>query len=478
MNTPWDWPGSRWWRVDLHAHTPASYDFGTPADRAEPDWRRWTEAARDAGLQAVAITDHNTAKAVDHLQQVAKKVENPPVLFAGVEITACDRTHLLFLFDPGCGEEHVDALLTQTAVPIEHRGKQKARSTLSIEKLLDLGKESSAVVVSAHANDENGLLLLRGEQRIAVLKHPELLAVEMVPDKQLDGSWLDGSHPEIGRSLPQISSSDSHDFDQAGCRFTWIKMTRPDIVGLRLALQDGDTSLRPAMKGDSFDPNRVPDLAIESITVDKAKYIGRSKSLTVAFNPWFNAIIGGRGTGKSTLIDFCRKTLRRGEELPTGGDDSLRAKFDRRLRVPPDRNAEGLLTSETVLELTYRKSGERFRLTWEKQKQKPSIQRQDGDNWLAEEGDIRQRFPVRIYSQKQLFDLATRPSALLTVIDDTDEVGGTEWRRKSKQEHDSYLSLRAEARALRTGAEELPALRATLADVDRKNHCAGAGWQR
>ena len=35
-------------------------------------------------------------------------------------------------------------------------------------------------------------------------------------------------------------------------------------------------------------------------------------------NPWLNAIIGGRGTGKSTLIEFLRLGLRREDELPDG----------------------------------------------------------------------------------------------------------------------------------------------------------------
>ena len=59
----WNWPGSRWWRVDLHAHSPASHEFGSEADRADPDWVAWITAARDAGLDAIAITDHNTGPA-------------------------------------------------------------------------------------------------------------------------------------------------------------------------------------------------------------------------------------------------------------------------------------------------------------------------------------------------------------------------------------------------------------------------------
>ena len=38
MNASWNWPGSRWWRVDLHTHSPASYDF--KPDAFETRYRR------------------------------------------------------------------------------------------------------------------------------------------------------------------------------------------------------------------------------------------------------------------------------------------------------------------------------------------------------------------------------------------------------------------------------------------------------
>ncbi len=468
MSASWDWPGSRWWRVDLHAHSPASYDFGTEEDRATPDWDCWLRAARDAGLQAIAITDHNTAQAADALKQAATAIRDAPVLFPGVEITASDGTHLLLVLDPECSQEHVNDLLTRGNICVDQRGDNEARSTLSVEEIFDLGNERGIVSLGAHVNGPAGLLEHCGQQRIAVLRHPGLAAVEIDPDIDFDETWLDGSRSEIRRILPQIWCSDSHGFDMVGRRFTWIKMTRPDAEGLRLALLDGSDSLCPARKEDGGDPNKHPDLTIESIAVQQGKYMGRPGPLNIGFNPWLNAIIGGRGTGKSTLIDFCRKILRREEELPRGGDASLRGVFDRRLSVPVGRGDEGLLTAETVMELVYRKDGERFVLAWDQQGQNQPIARLEGDQRIPEEGSICERFPVRIYSQKQLFDLATQPNALLTVIDDTGEVDGAAWRRKRNEAGARYLSLKADARALQAQANDLPARKAALSDVRRK----------
>ncbi len=479
MSVSWDWPGSRWWRVDLHTHSPASHDFGRPAERNAPDWEHWIAAVRGAGIQAVAITDHNTADAVQHLQNAVSSLNNAPALFPGVEITASDGVHLILLLDPECTQQHVEDFLSRVRVPVDQRGQQDARSSLSVEQILDECGDD-ALLVGAHVNGPDGLLHLAGQQRLAVLQNPRLAAVEVDPTRGIDRSWLDGSHSEIGRRLSQVWFSDSHGFDELGRRFTWVKMTRPNLEGLRLALLDGAASLKPAKRNSPGNPNTHATLAIESITVHEGKFIGRSSPTTVKFNPWLNAIIGGRGTGKSTLIDFCRQTLRREADLDSsdrGEEGSLRTLFDRRMRVPPSRRDEGLLTEKTRIEVVYRKDGERFVLSWSQGGTALPIARLDGDESIPEEGDIRERFPVRIYSQKQLFALAQDPNALLTVIDDSQAVRGAEQNRAIKQVEARYLSLRAEARAASSQASDLPARRASLDDARRKLEVLQKGGQ-
>ena len=479
MSQSWDWPGARWWRVDLHTHSPASYDFRATDDHANSDWTQWVRMVGTVGLDAVAVTDHNTASGIAELQRVAKEVQDAPVLFPGVELTASNGVHLLLLTDPDCTQQHIDDLLSRVDVPVDKRGGDTARSQLSIEEILNECGDD-ALIVGAHVNGPDGLLQHGGQQRLAVLRHRNLAAVEVDPDRDIDESWLDGSKGEIGRRISRVHSSDGHDLNKLGRRFTWVKMTRPNLEGLRLALLDGTASLKLATREDPGQPNDHAALALESVTVHKGKFIGRSSPTTVAFNPWLNAIIGGRGTGKSTLIDFCRKTLRREAELD-GSDyseeGSLRSLFDRRMRVPPSRRDEGLLTKETLVEVVYRKDGERFVLSWSQDGKAPSVAHLDGEQRTPQEGDIRERFPVRIYSQKQLFALAQDPNALLTVIDDSQAVRGTEQNRTIEQLEQRYLSLCAQARAASTQAGELPARKALLADVRRKLEFLEQGGQ-
>lgn len=480
MSAPWDWPGSRWWRVDLHCHSPASYDFRPDQASSPPDWIGWVEAARDAGLHAVAVTDHNTAGGIDHLQRVATQVENAPALFPGVELTAADGCHLLLLMDPTRTATHIDDLLSRVDIPVEARNRRDGRSPLSVEQILkECGDD--VLVIGAHVNGLRGLLNRPGEQKIAELRNRRLAAVEVDPARDVDRKWLDGSLPKIGRQIPELHSSDSHSLTELGRRCTWIKMTRPDLDGLRLALLDGAGSLLTTNRDDARDPNEQrASLVLESVIVDAAKYMGRPSPIQIELNPWLNVLIGGRGTGKSTLVDFCRKTLRRDAELDgveRSEEGSLRSVFDRRMRAPSRRDLEGLLTRDTKIEVVYRKEGTRFSLAWNQDGSAHPITLIEADDRRAEDGDIRELFPARIYSQKQLFAIAQNPKALLTVIDDTPEVNGTDLRRHMDQLADQYLALRAGARSEARKARERPNRKAALADVRRKLKVLEEGGQ-
>ena len=482
MSGEWNWPGARWWRLDLHTHSPASYDFRPEVDRNAQDWGAWVSAANSAGLEAVALTDHNTPEGIAGIQEAAR-VQNARI-FPGVEVTVAG-IHLLCLFGPSGTRDDVVALLSKLEIEPAMFGQQDAASTKSVVDAIELAGSAGSIVIAAHINGPKGLLtVLAGQDRLKALDSPSLVAVELCPLPPDPTGWLDPTGAEVqgwldgtktrGRRLAQLWSSDSHAYNEVGRRFTWVKMTSPDIEGLRLALLDGSGSLQPVERSSAGDPNRHADLAIESISVVQAKYMGRSRDsdppspLTVNLNPWLNVLIGGRGTGKSTLVDLCRKALRRHDEL--GGSDaaSLRTAFENRMRVAITRLDEGLLTAETVVELTYRKDGERFVLSWDLQGITQAISRIDGDQRVAEEGDIRERFPARIYSQKQLFELAREPSALLTVVDDSATVRGAELLRLRREAEAKYLSLRAEARALWAQVADLPARASILADVRRK----------
>lgn len=77
----WNWNGARWWKFDFHTHTPASEDYGKGTDQAQLRSRaprEWLLDFMRAGVDCVAVTDHNTGAWIDCLKQALEDLRREP----------------------------------------------------------------------------------------------------------------------------------------------------------------------------------------------------------------------------------------------------------------------------------------------------------------------------------------------------------------------------------------------------------------
>ncbi len=467
MSASWKWPGSRWWKCDLHLHTPASgSDYQARNGETPADWVR---AAQEKGLDAVAVTDHNTGRYVDKIKEASSQLPLPLTVFPGVELTITPGIHLLALFDPDKGGGSVAALLGICGFRDVENGTVDAVVSCSVVDAMKRATNCGALCIAAHVDDEKGILkvIAAGQSLQEIVKSENLAAAEVKTGDDGLLAYLNNTkdgYKRPGGALPLLCFSDAHSLDQIGRRFTWIKMTHPNLEGLRLALQDGPLSVGRCDQATE-DPNHHAPMAVESIEVSDARYMGNGSPLEVRFNPWLNAIIGGRGTGKSSLIEFLRITLRREHEVPP----KLQREFEKFTRVPTSRDDSGLLREQTAFKVMYRKDDARFRVQWNQGGSLASIEEETEEgSWKVVPGDVRQRFPIRIYSQKQVFELAAGPEALLRVIDESPEVDRASWETTWKEEQSRFLALRAKAREIEAGLAEESRIKGQLDDVKRK----------
>ena len=165
-----------------------------------------------------------------------------------------------------------------------------------------------------------------------------------------------------------------------------------------------------------------------------ARYIGRQEPFVARLNPWLNAIVGGRGTGKSSLVEYLRIALRRKDELP----DELKPEFKKYADINQTREDSGLLTGNATIRVIYRKDASRFRIQWNPTGSLNAIETWANDMWSRAEGDVVQRFPIRMYSQKQIWHLAKAPRALLRIVDDAPEVDRRSWEGRWRQEESGF----------------------------------------
>ncbi len=420
--------GAKWWKFDFHTHTLAS-DFRDKNITHES----WLRAFMDEGIDCVAITDHNSGGWIDDLKQVLKDIEsNPPdwykplYLFPGIEIGASDGVHILAIFGQDKDKSHIDRLLGA----VDYRdieGKKSGLANKSTTEIINEITKLEGIPIPAHVDGPKGLFVqLPGSALEKVLNNKNIYAMELC-DSNYQKPQL-----YINEKLEwtEIRGSDVHDFSQETFgTFTWIKMDEPSIEGLKLALQDGNVSVNRDMNDN---PNKLPTYFIEKLEISDARYIGHQIALECNFSPWHNAIIGGRGSGKSTLLEFTRLVLRRDKDIhKTLKEDS--SKY-----FSLDDN-DSLLNPNTEISLLYWKNNICYRLNWSPTADNPSLeQKNDDGSWEPFQGEIKTLFPVRIYSQKEIFELAKEPSKLIEIIDEVPEVNAENIKAEIKEGINRY----------------------------------------
>ena len=449
-------PGARWWKFDFHTHTPAS-DFQDTVTHES-----WLKAFMEKGIDCVAITDHNSGGWIDDLKQKLKEIEDknpdwyrPLYLFPGVEISANDGVHILAIFGRDKDESHIDWLLGAVGYS-GTKGKSDAVTTKGITEVVDKITERGGIPIPAHADKEKGLFRqFQGLTLEQVLKNENIYAMEL-RDRNYQKPQL---YRDKKVEWTEVNGSDTHSFsDETFGTFTWIKMDEPpSIDGLKLALIDGDASVKDNTHDD---PNRTPECFIEELEINKARYIGRTEPLNCQFSPFLNTIIGGRGSGKSTLLEFMRLALRRDKEIPESLQDESHRYFN--------AGDDDLLIEDSKISLIYRKGEVRYRLNWLFKPDRPALEEEKDGDWRSCPGEIKSLFPAYIYSQKQIFEVAKNPRALIDIIDEAPEVDAVTIKTQHRELVNRYKQIEGKQRELKEKITQANRLRGEFNDLTRQ----------
>jgi hypothetical protein len=465
--------GAKWWKVDFHTHSPASTDYGKGPDQLTLRNRtpeEWLLDYMRGEVDCVFICDHNSGEWITPCKCVleSESIKQHPdfrelYLFPAVEISVNGGVHILALFDRDKSSDDIIALLG--AVDYKgNRGDSDGVTTKSVTEVIKIISDHGGIPVPAHVDGSAGIFnKIKGPSLEELLRCEEIIAAEKV-----NAGFRE---PQLYRDLKltwsSVLGSDSHHPDgdrKPGSCYTWVKMSEPSLDGIRMAFIDGELSLMRS-DGTVEDPNAFGHYIIENMTVNNGQYIGKPQAECFEFSPWLSTVIGGRGTGKSTIIEFLRTALRRESEIPS----PLKVDLDKYHKAAAGRNDSGLMTEKTALEIIYRKDGSRYKIAWDYAGKASPIKEllPDGTESNAE-GVVSSRFPVRIYSQKQIFFSAGEPQSLMQIIDDAPEIQYSLWQDEWNQAESRYLSIRAKIREIQSGLKEEDRVKGELEDVKRK----------
>ena len=476
-----DFVGARWWKFDIHTHTPASFDYGK-GDLALSGItsREWLEKFIEKGIECVAVTDHNSGEWIDRLKVSAEELreEGHEIhVFPGVEITANSNIHVLGIFDPSCSSTQIDTVIARSRYDGE-RGNSNAVAKESAEKIIEEIKNAGGIAIPAHIDMPAGLCTQSSSNTIKQICDIANAVEIIYPNEQdkIDIYYSEGGediaplsrYKNVNIELPSVIGSDAHHPNQIDRAYSWFKMSTPSIEGLRLALIDGKSSV---IRSDSENqnPNQTSNTRIQSITINNTKYAGRSKPLTIHFSPWLNTIIGGRGSGKSSILEFIRLVTDRSRDIKNlDNENEVRRTFENFTKTYKSRDSEGVLLPDSQIECKYYKDSALYSLEWYINDRIVKIKKQVGNDWIEEDGEAYSRFPVKIFSQKQIYDFAKNPNALLSLIDQSSSVEHKQWSMQWQDEITRYYSLCAQKRELELQISHKPTLIGQLADIKQK----------
>ena len=522
-------PGARWLRCDLHVHTPFDEEksFGENlraalqalkkekpqrlAEIADRFVRACRSAADGAGIDVVALTDHNSIDGYRYLkpqfdalaQQAADQGLSMPTILPGCELSVGGERpiHFLVIFAASTDPDSIDRVIGHvfgTSDRFDPKTGTPRATGQSVddflERLFDYCRPASGdrhmefVVLPAHVDERRGLMRepgggsselavstslwdeMKGHLRQRVITRRDwngfqaTKSFDKLPQayRELLWRWAAARRNEDWERLtagqraryreqrhwPLVECSDPHNYETIGSRFSWLKMEMPDIEGIRLALLDPASRLRRMAEG----PPGQAYPRIERLRVRETDFF---EDIDVPLTPCLTTLIGGRGTGKSTLIEYLRYVLDQGrqEDFHGEGSDEIRKNVQSVLGNKSQRDhgeTSGTLLPNHEIQVDLVVADRRYRIR--RTKGQTIVERDPGSaNAKTVPLDVRSLITPRVLSQRQIARIARDAASQRSELD-------------ALLDHDALQEVLRESREAEVRLEELQRQRARLED--------------
>ena len=288
--------GRRWYKVDLHVHSPASRDYEEP----HVTYLDWLRKVVEKGIEIVAITDHNTVAGIGAIRRELewlarlndqgrlspeeqqrfdewRALSNQVVVLPGFEFTATFGFHILGIFPPDTSIRHLEHVLLDLKVPTAKldEGSTETGATTDVLGAYRIIHEAGGVVIAAHANSTHGVAMRNfpfgGQTKIAYTQDPYLDALEVTDLDRIGHStmrFFSGTKAEYPRRMHCLQGSDAHRLDVEprnpkrlgiGERPTELLLDEPTFENIAAVLRSKQYDrVRPAQPANKvFDPLEV-----------------------------------------------------------------------------------------------------------------------------------------------------------------------------------------------------------------------------
>lgn len=340
--------GSKWHKWDLHVHTPKSIiqQFGGDTTQAWDDFFN-AIANLPPEIKVIGITDYLFCNGYEHVLANRSRIPNMELIIPNIEFrlntfSGTDHNHkrhnFHVLFDPTIP---VDTIRSQflnglsTAYLIEEGSEWNQTPTIaSLEELGRRLKEAAPAGNSIHSKSDlevgfSNITYKREDIEKLLQKSPfKGKCITAIGFSEWDQSrWNQSAaekrnlvnkanfcltgNPDPAKILENrqdlkrnnlrdlvLHSSDAHNLHDLGKTKLWIK-ANPTFAGLKQVLNEPDSRV---FNGEEPPKFKLPHQVIRKITIPQSKGWFLD-NFSLELNPDLVALIGGRGSGKSGLVE-------------------------------------------------------------------------------------------------------------------------------------------------------------------------------
>lgn len=256
-------------------------------------------------VEIAVVMDHNTIQGVKQLQVAIDKIYkeksvNTPIythVVPGIEISCSDKNHVAAIFPDDMKELKSFYNKLQATIVDEEGGTYEP--ALHVLKMIN---EHNGIGYIAHVNSSNVFKdSLSGiyKKELFSLSSKILIGLHNITEKSKQ--YYSNKINEIRSGKAPIYfllDEDSHFINELGSKPMWIKGKKVGFKMLGTALNDYNQSF-------SLLPPKKPSSYISALFVEGSGFLKRNEKnpLVFKFSERMNAFIGGRGSGKSTVLN-------------------------------------------------------------------------------------------------------------------------------------------------------------------------------
>ena len=279
-------------------------------DAAREAWAaEFVAAAKAKQLNLVSVTDHHDYAMLPFVQRAASLAGL--IVLPGMEITCEDGVQVLALFEVDSTAALWTRLVSKlkSVAPVDVNTPNSAQIGGCGHTVAELFGEVAddntlrgTVLLIPHFGNEDAYKSLNQKGRATRAKELPCDGVYIeCPVEQLAPATLEkiqGKLVEWGdrrRAIVATGDNRRADWGRLGAHPCWIKLGETSLEGLRQAFLADEARLT----------HSVPQHPSESVLgIEVLSTLTGDDPVTVTFNSGFNALIGGRGSGKSAFLEY------------------------------------------------------------------------------------------------------------------------------------------------------------------------------